>query len=893
MNGDGLVDRLSHENDQGDPGIWVANNNGNGGFDAPTLWFHSPNKEGQNMPGWNGVYGNTIYGYTRLIDMNGDGLLDLVQQENYETGEKGLWVGLNNGSGFDARTIWWDVGLTYSNMPFWQEESSGGSSYYINIKLQDINGDSLPDRIAHKNTQTSELGFWVAINNGNGFDPETKWFDSPNKYGPAMAEWRGVNGNNRYLYSTLMDMNGDGLADRVFHYNYDTDEPGLWVAFNNGSGFDAPNLWLDTPNDTTNMPYRIGPVGSSGLIVYRILMDMNGDNLPDRVFWDNGVWVMLNNGAGFETETLWYTSSQQWDNAPIWQGFSGSTTWTYSNLQDINGDGLPDRLTYENHQTQEDGLWASLNNGEGFDAPVKYWQTTNKGEANMPQWQTDQYIYNTLMDINGDGFLDRLAHYNYDTSEPSLWGAVNEGKLPLITSITNGHGATTSIEYAPLTDSSVYTKDTDAVYPIQDVQGPMYVVKSYQSDNGLGGVSQMDYHYEGLKVATNGRGFCGFREVIATNVETGIATTTFYRQDHPYKSMAFKKEVKLSDGTLINRTEDIWSTTNFAHGGYFPHVSQSIVEEFEIDGTLINTTTTDKTYDNFGNTTEITITQGDGHSQTTTNTYVNDTTNWFLGRLTRADVSKQATGQPVINRSSSFTYSPTTGLLTEETIEPDHPTLWSKKTYTHDGYGNILTSTVTAHNISARTQTTSYDARGQFVILSTNTLGHSESKLYDLRHGKVTSLTGPNGLTTAWEYDGFGRLVNEYRTDGTESRTLTLLADAQSPAGSVYFVRSDSSGASPSITYYDILDREIRREAVSFDGTKIFVDTQYNNRGEVVQTSDPYFEGDTSVWTVNQYDDIGRVTTVTSPGNRVSTSSYNGYTTTVTNPSNQNKHTRC
>ncbi len=274
----------------------------------------------------------------------------------------------------------------------------------------------------------------------------------------------------------------------------------------------------------------------------------------------------------------------------------------------------------------------------------------------------------------------------------------------------------------------------------------MYVVSSHETNNGIGGTSSMSYRYEGLKVTLDGRGFCGFRKMTATDDQTGIRTATFYRQDHPYKSMAFKKEVRLSDGTLLSRSEDIWSVTNFTHGGYFPHVTQSISEDYEIDGTLITTATTTKSFDGFGNTLQIDINHSDGHTETTVNTFTNDTTNWFLGRLTQAEVTKQAPGQSPLTRTSSFAYNPTTGILTEETIEPNHPTLSSTKTYVHDGFGNILSSTVAPFNVTPTTQTTTYDARGQFEVTSVNTFGHSETRAYDVRHGTVTSLTGPNGF---------------------------------------------------------------------------------------------------------------------------------------------------
>jgi len=311
------------------------------------------------------------------------------------------------------------------------------------------------------------------------------------------------------------------------------------------------------------------------------------------------------------------------------------------------------------------------------------------------------------------------------------------------------------------------------------------------------------------------------------------------------------------------------------------------MEDYEINGSLIKTVTTTKAFDTHGNVTQTSMNYSDGHSETTINTYTDNEQNWFLGRLTRAEVTKQAPGNPAQTRVSSFTYNSVTGLLETETTEPGHPTLSLIKTYSHDGFGNILTSTVSGPGITPRTQTSEYDSRGQFETRSTNALGHKETKAYDTRHGKVTSLTGPNGLTTSWVYDGFGRVQHEYRADGTETRTLNLIAGTGAPIEAVYYVRTDQSGTSPAITYFDSLDRAIRSESTGFDGRKILNDIEYNDRGEIIRTSDPYFSGDSIYWTVNHYDEISRITISTSPGDRISTTAYNGLMTNVTNPLGQ------
>lgn len=59
---------------------------------------------------------------------------------------------------------------------------------------------------------------------------------------------------------------------------------------------------------------------------------------------------------------------------------------------------------------------------------------------------------------------------------------------------------------------------------------------------------------------------------------------------------------------------------------------------------------------------------------------------------------------------------------------------------------------------------------GQYPTSASNALSQSESRSFDPRFGSVLSLTGPNGLTTTWAYDSFGRKTLETRADGTRTQ---------------------------------------------------------------------------------------------------------------------------
>jgi RHS repeat-associated protein len=265
--------------------------------------------------------------------------------------------------------------------------------------------------------------------------------------------------------------------------------------------------------------------------------------------------------------------------------------------------------------------------------------------------------------------------------------------------------------------------------------------------------------------------------------------------------------------------------------------------------------------------------------------------------------SGAALAQSSGTRSSSFAYDSASGLLTQEVVEPNTSALRLETDYVYDAFGNKTSVTVSGVDITTRSSTTTYDARGQFVTSNANALGQSESWQYDPRFGTPTSHTGPNGLTTTWSYDTFGRKIQEIRADGTQTKWVYQFCSganggtASCLTGASYLVQSTpyaSDGATQngpaSIVYLDALDREIGRDTQGFDGSTVRATKTYDTFGRVSQTSRPYFaSGGTVELTTFTYDTLGRAVKVTAPDNSVTQTAYHGLTVTDTNALSQTR----
>lgn len=291
-----------------------------------------------------------------------------------------------------------------------------------------------------------------------------------------------------------------------------------------------------------------------------------------------------------------------------------------------------------------------------------------------------------------------------------------------------------------------------------------------------------------------------------------------------------------------------------------------------------------------------------------------------------------------VTRTSAFDYDVASGLLKKEVVEYSDTNLCLVTAYTLDAYGRQQATTTRNCNgspgsypgaateaaapgapaaFTSRTSSNTYTADQRFIATTTNPLGHIETKGYDSRFGAVTSLTGPNNLTTQWAYDNFGRKVLERRADGngtkweyqycsgTAGGTLSCpniagaagaYAVTATPVAAPIDLNAKTTGAANGPygrTYHDSLGREIRSETLGFDGaTKVYQDTEYNSLGQVARKSRPYYASQAAYWISYDYDLIGRVTSENAPtdtaaSGAITTTTYSGLTVTVTDPLNR------
>ncbi len=249
-----------------------------------------------------------------------------------------------------------------------------------------------------------------------------------------------------------------------------------------------------------------------------------------------------------------------------------------------------------------------------------------------------------LGDLFGDGRQVYWTHSGNGTHYATRFVSLAPD---LLLSVANGPNPATTIAYKPLTDGAIYSKDSGAVYPTRDLKAPIYAVSSTSQTNGIGGNYITNYFYTGAKTHLQGGGYLGFRKFEMTDAQTNIKTASTFRQDYPFQGLPISIVKTQLSGAVLNQVATTWTdnpavnalTYNFSTGKYHrSDLTQSVETSNDLNGTVLPTVTTTTSYDAYGNATGITVSTGDGYSKTTTNTFTNDTANWFLGRLTRSQV---------------------------------------------------------------------------------------------------------------------------------------------------------------------------------------------------------------------------------------------------------------
>ena len=325
---------------------------------------------------------------------------------------------------------------------------------YAKGSIFDIDGDGHADRILQDSSSSSTWD--VQYNTGLDFQNATSWSNISTNPSACIRE---VNEDEETIVD-IGDMNGDGFIDRILKTATNT----WYVQLNDGDSFDTPTAWSGVAGGSGLDAIR--RTGTSGSDKYTDidLFDINGDGLPDRVCLlstSDTTWsVQLNNGSGFDSSITWGTVEDT-NSCGKWIRFIQAGDKLKTDIFDVNGDGLPDRV----FRSGTDEWKVQYNNGSGFEES-EVWEDSiedvgssnreyiNYGNSGSGKVSTEVDI----IDLNGDGLFDRILQ---EYGESDTW----------VVQYNNGSGLEATEEFVNVSTAiSGWIKEVDTDDTVQTVE---------------------------------------------------------------------------------------------------------------------------------------------------------------------------------------------------------------------------------------------------------------------------------------------------------------------------------------------------------------------------------------------------------------------------------------
>lgn len=797
------------------------------------------------------------YTYRAAMDMNGDGLLDLVSAPLTGGGSWTWYPGTLGG--FSS------AGYTWGNSAGRQisrTDDDGGDPGNATLRWGvhatiDMTGDGIPDFVNASGTpwlvypgqcdSTTNCWFsgtvinWTAPTQFLSYSTKS---DSP--FDPADPSWHTTN--------TLMDMSGDGRPDFIIGGEYSGQ-----VFINTGTGFD--------PAWDADLAFEImtheEPDGTN--LTVQDWFDFNGDGLPDRIESRDAdkILVKLNTGRGITGVPDWIFIPVTGTNAiqaTTGTGGGSGNLDVFADFADINGDGLPDRIRQSGTQ------WlVRLNQGGTWLGPEQTWPTALghlrrtvlavniEGDGGV---NTDAFTRTNLIDFDGDGFLDRLdatgaVHLGKPTSGPVV--------QPLVmTKADNGIGGVTDITYA---EAAVFNNTGADGVGDHDLPFNPWIVKEIQKSDGLSPALVETMTYEGGLFDSDAREFRGFRTVTRTDSDGNYAQVTFGQGEFD-RGKVLVSEQYTQSGQLLSRDTSTWATRIPVpfYGRTQVYLAERKSEEFDVsssgfDRCMLNRSEPPDDYGRTLTTCSLSCTAQGAPGSCATNEIgqVDTVMSWaeplagFHMRerpLTVETHYVNASGASELLARKEFYYDgegPFWGVwgllhsnpagqvslgnvkrvVTKVTEGPDvWATVWSQ----YDALGNITSVTDAEGTVGGdpnRTATSSYSASpfSLYPSSETNALGHSVTTKTDLRYGKPYETTDPNGATEELGYDGLGRVLCEAKPGQALPRAAGDLSGCDVTAPMTYAARYSyyrgNASASPFEDKLSYVERHVLEPAAN------------------------------------------------------------------------------
>lgn len=716
-----------------------------------------------------GSYNRTNNAFSRVVvdfmDMNGDRYPDIVtdQKVQYTTPDGGMEAAaVSHGLGINHETI----------------SNSDGFSISGSFVMSKTEGSSSNARNTRTSVGNARVSGGISGNAGKG-DNTTAF--------------------------TWMDINGDGLPDKIF--------AGGDVSLNLGYSFLDRENWgfadIQKGNSTSTgggLSINIGTGSQSasfaagvGLAlsenyIQSILQDMNGDGLIDAVHQDNGaVKVNINTGSGY---------------SPI------ALPWNH--VTEINKSST-----------------ASQSANVSFTGCFPIWivkvcinPSVNAGNSVTRDLQR-------LSDMDGDGFPDYIESEE-DDGDLSVYRS-KIGKTNMLKRVVRPLGSSFEMAYRRVGNT-------------YEMPNNVWVLDSVRVQDGFlndgADESVLAFEYKGGYYDRHERDFYGFEEVITRTHNTLAKPATVYTvvtqkftNDNYYNKglmvselMTDAAEKKFLEKENRYEFKDITSGSILSEqalksdfGNAFPALAEAHQRFYEGQETAAKVTYVSYKYDKRGNIVSYKDIADEGEEDDVTAQikYFQNEDLHLLG--VADDIEVSANGAVVRKRTAVIDAQTGNVKRIRQFLSPeefaDHDMEW-------DRYGNLKKMT-NPPNAQGQRFSTEYEYDNDVATYATkisNSYGYFSEATYSPNFGQLLTSTDINGNKVTYELDDVGRVkkvIGPYEKNGGYTILFEYFLGAEVPwASTKHFDPANPSNAIQTVTFVDGLGRVIqtKKDAAIFQG---------------------------------------------------------------------------
>lgn len=390
------------------------------------------------------IKANTSNDWRQLIDINGDGRVDMIDAAKRDD----VWTVYLNTPGTGASGVAWEervipvkqlrdrlamYGHTFPDahhLPLSRHytarvyytndvgdvDSTENEFTYTEWELKDINGDGLPDFVFNTlpvQVQVSQVS-------------STQWIHRP------------LPGPGANAVETMFNVGGVTLSGPSASPTQEVFSSPSILTENTSCGVE---MWEETdyqhPNQGTRQSLRC------------TLADVTGDGIVDRIDHDH---ALIGLGAGFSPITIPlpvdFVGQQFANQRVLCLGNTGASVFQsmiQGGLRDITGDGIADLIV----SGVPDTIYVGT--GFGFSATPLHGQIGNLSSQMERCDGTSSFTQSGLFDVDGDGrpdYVDSPANGTYRVSSLSGGSAAGIPEAGQLVAVDNGYGATTDIAYS-------------------------------------------------------------------------------------------------------------------------------------------------------------------------------------------------------------------------------------------------------------------------------------------------------------------------------------------------------------------------------------------------------------------------------------------------------------